>query len=179
MSYEIKIKGMNDLLMIESEDVARRVKSSWESFHSGGENCLIEIEGWEGRVSSIDYFKKSSSPRSDNSHAIDASAEYARAKIEFLKLAPADKARKAMGFFRLMYLGFTGKRSEEVLLGSAKPIEEAALGIMERFYRSNPGRYMPDPGIFKAIIRSQECSPSAMAIMERQVMSDRNYSRTL
>jgi len=174
MATEIKIKGIQEPMIA---DDASEIKRKWESYKIGrGKNEMIEIAGWEGTLADISWLKSINKTNANNIHSEEINREYLASRERILKLLPDIKA-KNMGFFRLVYWGFTGQKSEEVKTKSGRPIEELAEELQLKFFQENQNRMFCDPIVYKPLIRSNRCNPAVMAMIERQIYTDKSFAK--
>lgn len=177
--YEIKIKGMKDMLTAKKE--ANSLKVRWEQFMIGKEaDAVVSVSGWTGTLSSIGYFKEmtNSSPASGDSVNKDwemSHNEYLKMRDRMLKLTPEERA-KDMNFFRIFYSGFTKRHSEEVKITDVL-IEDYVMKIQKDFFEKNPKRILCDPDLFKVLIKSKECHPSVLNMTVGAVQQDIKLSK--
>lgn len=175
MAYEIKIKGLKETMMAENHGAVSVIKEKWERFMKNEiEDVLVTISGWTGTLASIVYFKETTSSASSSSSFDiawrEAGEKYMKERNSFLKLDPMQKAMK-LGFFRMVYWGFTGEKSEEVMIKN-EPIESLAIKIQEKFFRENPSRMICNPSLFKPLIKSIKCQVSIQNLIEAVITQD-------
>lgn len=169
MAYDIKIKGFPNLVSVENGEQA---KLDWENYINTKKNAVVNIGDWTGQLSDISSFRKVSGGRGKDNKTVESVArEYRANLVNFRKLSVEDKAKR-LGFFRLLYWGFTREKSENVKLKDGSPIEEKAIAIQRKFFAENPKRMFCDVINFKQLIKSNECFPAVMSIMEEQIRQD-------
>jgi hypothetical protein len=163
MAYEIRIKGRREPLIIEKN--ADRLKADWDSYVYTKVDAPVQTANWSGRLSLIQDFMRVNDSQADKPSSSDAiHAEYLKDRKEILNLSLEDRASR-MGFFRLIYKGFTGKNSEEVLVKET-PIEELAKKIQLDFFIKNPKRIHCDVECFKPLIKSTVCNKMVVPLIE-------------
>lgn len=170
MAHEIRIAGYKELLRLEkSEGILKK----WEAFKTGeGKDEIISVSDWTGLLSDIKSFRKVLPLNSSKITEEQERAEYLKGRDTILA-EPADVRAKRLGFFRLVYFGFTGKKSEEVFTPSGIPIEKMAEDIQKKFFVENPRRIFCDPIFFKPIIKSKRCNEIIMRVIDTHMMQDK------
>jgi len=73
---------------------------------------------------------------------------------------------KQMGFFRLVYWGFTYKKSEEVITKNGTPIEELAEKIQLEYFTKHPQKKLCDPRLYRPLMKSNTCDSAVMRILK-------------
>lgn len=146
MSYELRIKGRNNTLVVSTEN-GKKLISSWENFKRSKIDSVIELNGWIGSLSDIrDFTFASDSPSATGSHSEKVQQEYMRDLLAKRKLTPEQRAN-ATGFFSLFYFTYTGlKPSEEQ--------KQKAIEIQKEFFTENPKRTICDPVRFRPMIEN-------------------------
>lgn len=175
MAYEIKIKSLKEPIRVENHGPATRIKESWERFMLHEiDDAMVTIAGWTGTLGSIVFFREiASSNASSARHDEDwrkTGEDFIINRNIFLKLSSEEKGKK-LDFFRMIYWGFTQRKSENIMAGDV-PIEEYAQDIQSEFFRKNPKRMLCDPAEFKKIIKSSECHSSVSSIIEGAILQD-------
>lgn len=169
MAYEIRIRGHREAIIVEKN--AEKLRSDWEAYQINRIDKVVEVENWVGRLSLIQDFQRVRSAEADKqSNADIIHKEYMADRDKILGLTIEERASH-MGFFRLVYWGFTGRRSEDIMVGD-KPIEEFAKNIQRKFFTENPKRLHCDPTAFRPIIKSEKCNEKLMANLETIVRQD-------
>lgn len=168
MPYDIKIKGLKDLVREEDHLKAFSIKKSWEQFKLGkANNSLTKIGTWEGALSDIGYFNEISAVKKNDHVVIDSQKEFLQARREFLSKGIEYRSNH-LDFFRFIYWGFTKKKSEEVMIGD-KPLEEYAKNIQRKFFHENPNRACCEPALFRPLIKASKCHMTVLSIIENQI----------
>ena len=169
MNYDIKVRGFKD--DVSTED-GEGLKQKWEAFMlKRAQDELVEVGGWTGLLSDIRSMRKVASSASEKSVGREEEMEYRNNLTEIRKMNP-EKRAKRLGLFRLMYWGFTGKRSEEVII-KGRPVEELAIEAQAKFFKENPKRIFPDYDIFRHLIKSEKCNEAIIRIIDNQSRQDR------
>lgn len=167
MNYDIRIKGFKDLLRV---DDAEPLKSRWESFiKKTSTDQVVSAGDWTGKLSDITAFRRAPTLRSENNLSEEIDLEYRRELMRQRGLSAQGKAT-LLGLFRLLFWGFTKKKSED-----RPEIEKTAMDIQEKFFMENPKRTMCDPILFRPMFArvANACDPSVLRILERVVRQDR------
>lgn len=168
-SAEIKIKGFPD--PVRAENIGD-LQLRWQEYKIGRrQNELVTVAGWNGTLSDILSFRKIATTRAQSKAADEAHNEYMRERAIALLETPEVRAKR-MGFFRIIYWGFTGKRSEDVTV-RGKSIEQMAETIQRKFFTEHPKRIICDPALYKPIIKSEVCHIKVMDLIERQIKQDK------
>lgn len=176
MAYDIKIKGLKDLVREEDHIKAMRLKNTWEAYKTGkANNSLVQVGTWEGAIADIGYFNEVATRVKSDYVVNDTQKEFLKTRREFLSKSLEDKINH-LNFFRLLYWGFTRKNSESVLVGE-KPIEEYVKNIQKKFFTCNPNRTMCDPVLFKPLIKNTKCHANVLSLIEGHVMQDKYWAR--
>lgn len=174
MAYELRVVGEREPQVIEKDD---GLLKRWEMYQQNEiENEVVKLDSWIGKLSDIKSFKRVSGSRANNEVAQEVNKEYYKNRQEFLKLSVKDKAKR-LGFFRVVYYGFTEKKSEDVVLNNGKKLEDLAISIQERFFKENPKRMFCDYQLFKPLIKSDKCLPSVIGIISNQINTDKQFAR--
>lgn len=169
MAYEIKITGYKEPIITENGE---GIKSVWEKFIETGKNVVVDFEGFTGKISSIQSFRRvGSSNQKPYSYTEEVHKEYKIEREKILSL-PIEERAKRMGFFRLIYDGFTGKHSEDIKIGEI-PLEKFVEKIQYDFFSKNPKRLYCDPILFKPLIKSTKCNEWVVPIIERVINQDK------
>ncbi len=173
MVYDVKIAGYPDLLRID--DPSDITKTRWEEFLKSRVDGMVSISGWTGRLSDIRAFRRvaASLPHKPDS----AFADYLEERRKILALTPAERAKR-MGFFRLMYWTYTGKKSEEVKIKD-RPLEEIVEKFQLKYFLENPRRVVCDPRMYKAFIKSPKANTFGLLTIEQIVRQDNFAARNL
>jgi len=171
MAYEIRIRGHKEPVVVESN--AEKLRSDWEEYQISKTDKIVEVGSWVGRLSLIQDFKKAASSSSNqDSSSYEIHRDYVKERNNILSLSPKERSER-MGFFRMIYWGFTKKNSEDVKTNSGVPIEELAQKIQSDFFTKNPQRTMCDPVLFKPIINSTRSDKSTIYLAENMITQDR------
>lgn len=145
MAYDINIIGNSDPLRVEY-GVGTLIER-WKLFKLKKiSDEPVEIGEWVGALSAIKSFRPIEANRSNTNASRESDNEYRRDLAAIRALTPAEKAKR-MGLFRLVYWGFTRKRSENAA------VEAAAEKIQRMFFDQHPKRVFCDPILFMPIIR--------------------------
>lgn len=169
-NYEMRVAGFKDTLQVDDGGM---LKTKWEEYKTKKiKDELVEIKGWAGMLSDIKSFRNTQNSNSENTYSEQSENQYKKDLYAFRSM-PVEKKAKRLGFFRLMYYGFTEKKSEEVLTNSGKPLEELAEAIQKKFFSENPKRMFCDPNLFKPLIKSEKCENAVMRIVENQIRQDK------
>lgn len=179
MSYEIKVTGLKEPIRAENHGATSVIKEKWEKFKKGEiEDILVTISGWTGTLKSIIYFKEiKSSSASTSSFDIyykDQREKWLKDRLSFRNL-PLEIKSKQVDFFRMIYWGFTGRKSEEIKIGDT-PIEEIVINIHKEFFTNNPKRTLCDPILYKKVIKSVTCHDTITSTIEKAIMEDRKFA---
>ncbi len=167
MTYDIRIKGFKDLLRV---DDGQALKDRWEKFiEKQSTDQIVSAGDWTGRLSDITAFRKAPATRSDNEFAEIIDQEYL-AELRKLRSTPVADRAKLLGMFRLLFWGFTKKKSEE-----RPEVETAAIKIQEKFFTENPLRTICDPILFRPMFKrvTDACDPAVIRTFERVIRQDR------
>lgn len=173
-SFDIKIKGERDLLRVDDGFI---LKERWEKFLVDGVDEAVKVDNWTGYLSEFRSFRKVPELRSDGTSAEQTHKEYL-VELKKIRSESPDKRAKRLSFFRLIYWGFTSKKSEEVMI-KEKSIESLAEKIQEKFFAENPKRIVCDPLLFKGLIKSGKCNPAVLSIVESLFIQDRFAEKNL
>lgn len=173
--YIIEIKGSNRKVEV-SDDFGKKIKAQWEQWIEDGrsqeDDGLISTDGFSGSFSQVKFIYYSSEKnRSDNTN--NSFGDYQKDRDRIRKMTPEQKAKR-LGFFRIIYWGFTKKRSEEVKTKTGESIEKLAENIQLKFFKENPNRTLPDEHIFKPLIKSTEMDNRAFKVVSDHVQEDIN-----
>jgi len=161
MAYEIRIRGHKEPIIVEEN--AERLRSDWENYQVNKKDAVVEVDGWVGRLSLINDFqrvKTTSAENTSNSHE-----EYLADRKKILDMSLEDRAKR-MGYFRLVYKGFTGKNSEDVLINGI-PIEKLIETEQLKFFTANPKAINCDALVFRKYIKSDKCNRFAFGPIEQ------------
>lgn len=157
-----------------SHEVALKIKN--RKFGLNGQakalaNDEIDLGRWAGTYGEIRSVEITSGLNSENNKHEEVDSQYRRDLMSFRKLSPQNKSKR-LGFFRLLYWGFTGKNSEEVMLKNGVSLEAKATAIQEKFFAENSKRMFCDLLLFRPLIKSEKCQDSIMRILENQIRQD-------
>lgn len=169
-SYDIIITGARDPLRVDRgvEPLIER----WQLYRLKKiADEPAKIAGWVGMLSSIKGFRPTDQVRAASGDGGRATEnEYRRQLDRMRNLQPAERANH-LGFFRLIWWGFTGKRSD------GTGVERQARDIQQQFFAQHPKRTFCDPQLFRPIIPGVSCHPSVVSIIERQIQQDKYAER--
>jgi len=170
MSYEIRIRGHREPTLVENN--GEKLRLDWEEYQLNKTDKIVEVGSWVGKLSMIQDFKKTPSSNSNNNKSSeDPHKEYTTERNKILSMSTEERANR-MGFFRLMYWGFTHKNSEDVNTLSGKSIEEFAKEIQLKFFTENPKRTLCNPILFKPLIKSEKIVGKLMPTVEQLIRQD-------
>jgi hypothetical protein len=169
MNYDLKIIGDNEMLRVEDGDDLKREWEQYKMSKRKDDDRIINLKNWTGSLSDIRSFR--TAPASNSSNDSNYDEQYRKDMIKLNALSPEDKAKR-MGFFRILYYGFTGMKSEEVMVGET-PIENYAEKIQRKFFEENPKRVYCDPFLFKPIIKSKGCDEAVMRLVNNCIIKDK------
>ena len=162
-SYEIKLTGHNDLLLVENGD---SLKSDWEAYKQKKKiDQPISIAGFTGMLSDIRYFRVAQGAQSNNNSAMQVSKEYFDELHKIRKMDARERANR-IGFFSLIFSGFNGNLPDNEEIGLAKEVQK-------KFFTENPRRVHCDPLLFKEIIGGQKCHDAILRLVENVVRQDK------
>ncbi len=169
MAYEVRIRGHKEPIIVEKN--AERLKSDWQNFIETKKDQVVEIEGWTGRLSLIQDFQRAKTIESNKTQS-DSDEEYFTERKKILSLSLEERASQ-MGWFRLIYFGFTKQYSENVVLPNGRNIEDYAKDIQMNFFEKNPKRTMCDITEFKPLIKSDKCNEKIISTLEQNIRQDK------
>lgn len=145
MAYDIHIIGNSEPLRIEHD--IRFLIERWKLFKLKKiSDEPAEIGDWVGALSAIKSFRPIEANRSNTNASRESDNEYRRDLAAIRALSPSERAKR-MGFFRLVYWGFTKQRSDGL------SVEREAEKIQREFFEEHPKRILCDPIFFMPIIR--------------------------
>lgn len=164
MNYDVYIKGHRDPISVENGD---DLKKDWFDYLENKKDRGIELKGFTGKLSDIKNFRKVPTRRYVNQD--DAKKEW-DFYVSERKKTP-DQKSKQLGFFKLLYYGFTNIMEPE------SDVLKKAQAIQLKFFTKNPKRTIPDPTIFKPLTGDRPCAGPVVDILSRQVAVDIIRSR--
>lgn len=170
MTYDIKIVGHNEVMRLDNGEM---IKADWEEYKKNRSNDrMIEVQGLTCQLSDIKWFRAVKGTGADTNKTIEnVDAEYLKS-IKQIRSWPLDVRAKQLGFFRMLYWGFTGKKSEEILCDGIPMLEMWAEKLQRKFFEANPKRVICDPVVFREIIDSKNCDAGVMSVLENVVRQD-------
>ncbi len=172
MAYEIRIKGDRNPIIIESNTIGEKIRQDFFDFKLKKKpDNVFTVSDFSGTLSCIGSIKMISRLKSENNASDAFYAEANKKRLETISLSPEERSKR-LGFFHLVYWGFTKKRSEEVFLESGKCIEEFVYPIQRKFFEENPNRTICDPELYRPLIKSRKCDEAALRIIERAIQAD-------
>ncbi len=166
MAYEINIRGLRDPIRSETNSI----REVWEKYIETKVDQVVQLGDWTGKLSEIKWLKKIEGSKSGYSGGERSDIEY-RKDLTEKRAQTASVRAQNLGLFRLMYWGFTGKKSEEVLV-KGESIEKFAEKIQQKFFEENPKKIVCDPRLFKPLIKSDKCDATVVSIIEGIVRQD-------
>lgn len=171
MPYDLNIIGSTDPLRVE--EGADELIERWSLFRTKKiQDEPVKIAGWVGMLSSIKSFRPVEKSRSDGIGSSESNNEYRRDLSQIRSLTPEARAKR-LGFFRMVYWGFTQKYSD------GTDIEKKAEDIQRSFFTKHPKRIFCDVTEFQALLPKAECDKTIIGIIERQIQQDKFASRFL
>lgn len=178
MAYDIKIKGVRELVREEDHEKAFQIKKKWNEYLTGkGNDCLVKIGSCECLLSDIALFNEVVTRVKNDNVVVDAQKEFLRGRKEFMQRGIQYRANH-LDLFRLFYFGFTKKKSEEIEI-NGKPLEEYVKAVQMKFFTENPKRAICDPILWKPFIKASKCHKNVLSIVENHVQQDKYWSRRI
>lgn len=175
MIYDLKLKGFPELHRVD--DPAGVIETKYARYHQTKVDEVIETVGWTGPISDIRSYKRvgpsGQAQQPDTSHI-----EYMKDRAEKLARPIAERA-KDMGFFRMIYWSYTGKKSEDVMTLSGAPLESLVEKIQLKFFTEHPRRTVCDPILYKPVIKSVSANTFGLSTIEQVVRQDMFAARNL
>lgn len=169
MSYSIKISGKSEFISV-SDIQGERIKERWFNWIDRGKprdgDSVFEAGDWSGLLSQIKTVEKDKEVDVKKQDFVKLIEEHKKERQEFLNRTLEEKAQN-LKFFSLLWWGFTGKN------GADKETRDKAVELQKQFYLEKPNRTIPDPTIYKPIIKEQKMFKHLMPTIERIVMEDK------
>ena len=171
--YQIRIKGRNDLMLEIKDIIGFQIKQDWKDYLETKKDAPVEISGWSGKLSDIKDFNLINTEYGNN-EVNKLEIDYRDELRRFRELSAEEKANK-LGFFQMVYYGFTEKNSQEVKMKNGLPIEDEVIKIQKKFFTENPKRRYCDPIFFRPLVKSTSCNKAIIRIIENIIAQD-NYA---
>lgn len=145
MSYELRIKGRNNLVVV-SNDIGKKLIAKWEDYKRSKSDSVIEVNGWIGSISDIrDFTFAADNASSKSNQSEKVNAEY-MADLTTARQQSPEKRAQSVGFFSFFFFAYTGEQPTQ-------EEKQKAIGIQTEFFTKNPKRIICDPLLFKELIK--------------------------
>lgn len=165
----VKIKGKHEALQITA-DQAQNVLDMYVDYKEGKmPDQVLQIGSWTGMLSSV-HSVEVEKKNNKKDYARERAEQEAREREAELS-KPIEVRAKQVGFFSLIYWGFTGgDPSQETI--------DKAIEIQRKFFTENPKRLFCDTELYKPLLSGRDsCDATVIRIAAAHVSTDKHYAK--